>query len=148
MSEIPAKSLQVNEYGLDGIIEWDSITECATAHAMKPATIKSLIFYGGCLDGFTTFDIPVSCPFDIRENCGKLEIYLPETGEVMDGGTATKVRKRKQRLKLVEDDHDRVRRLQRGSSRKQEKMGNISKVSDCQAAKGSEENQDSEAVGT
>jgi thymidine phosphorylase len=74
------------------VIEWDSLTECAVSHGVKQATIKSLIHYGGTLDGLstiTTFDIPADCPLDTRETKGKkIVIYDTRTGMILDGGAS------------------------------------------------------------
>ena len=97
MSDSAVMRLPVDEYRNMGlrvsVTEWDSLTECAVHHGVKQKTIKSLIHFGGTLDGFTTFDIPTTCSMNTRLKAGKagatvIEIYNERTGVRLDGGSA------------------------------------------------------------
>ncbi len=97
MSDSAVMRLPVDEYRNLGlrvsVTEWDSLTECAVHHGVKQKTIKSLIHYGGTLDGFTTFDIPATCAMNTRLKAGKggeavIEIYNERTGARLDGGSS------------------------------------------------------------
>lgn len=67
--------LQILEYDRYKIREWESLKDCAIHHGVSTETIKRLIYYGGCLDGHTTFDIPLWCTADIKKEDDKLIIY-------------------------------------------------------------------------
>lgn len=145
MSEKLIGPLLVNEYRhTEDIIEWDSISECARAHGVKPHTIKRLIFYGGSLDGHTTFDIPMHCGFDIREtSTGDLEIFDTETGIVLDGGTATKRRMKGE----FEHGGENISRLRSGSKGKQKEYGTQPRTQDDKIAARGASDPDMQAFG-
>ena len=94
MADSAVMRLPVDEYlnlGLRvSVVEWDSLTECAVHHGVKQNTIKNLIHFGGSPDGFTTFDIPVTCPMNtrVRKGTNVVEIYNGRTGVRLDGGSS------------------------------------------------------------
>lgn len=145
MSEKLIGPLLVNEYRhTEDIIEWDSISECARAHGVKPHTIKRLIFYGGSLDGHTTFDIPMHCGFDIRETgAGDLEIFDTATGIVLDGGTATKRRMKGE----FEHAGENISRLRPSSKREQKAYGNQPRAQEREVASRGASDTDMQAFG-
>lgn len=90
MANSAVMRLPVDEYRNQGphvsVTEWDSLTECAMHHGVKQATIKNLIHFGGSMDGYTTFDIPVTCQMNTRiKGAGGIEIYNETTGAKLDG---------------------------------------------------------------
>lgn len=84
MAEHAIARLTVDEYRGQVHIEWDSITQCARHHAVSIATIKGFIHTGGCIDGFSFFDIPLHSPFNTRMRGRTVEVYDERTGLPID----------------------------------------------------------------
>lgn len=78
MSEAAIAKLEVDEYRGSRLIEWDSITQCARFHKTTVAQIKRMIHFGGSLDGFSFFDIPLRSPYDTIYTPGQSEVTIIE----------------------------------------------------------------------
>ena len=84
MAEHAIARLTVDEYRGKDHIEWDSITQCANHHEVSIATIKGFIHSGGCIDGFSFFDIPLHSLYDTRMRGKTVEVYDSMTGLAID----------------------------------------------------------------
>ena len=95
MAEYAANQLPVDEFRGREVIEWDSITECAEFHGVSLEQLKYLVHAGGCLDGFSMFDIPDDCPYDTRLVGKRLvEVYDTQTGKIISAAARRKSRRR------------------------------------------------------
>jgi hypothetical protein len=71
----------VLEFSANGIIEWDSLIECARAHHVSTAFIKELIYTGGEDLCGSTYDIALHCTSDIIRRGSKLVIQHAQSAE-------------------------------------------------------------------